>query len=437
MNRSLFKTLKAVGAAFAFTLPLQIGGAAMVFPTEVSAKTKAPAALPEPYLSKALGAVLIPINAEVRKAFKLKKKKEGVLILAVQPGGLAAKKGLKVGDVIDNVKKGNATSSTGKKTKAKAGKKGKGKKIRKPADLDAAILYWLNNGCDGFYFVGSSDGVYFNRYSVITYDMYYYPYDLASIYAWDNTWYGSDYAYSEYSYSYSEYITTYSSQITETYTSSDTYMSEVLSSSEFSSEMSFSEEVLTEEALYAEQTVNEDYAEDVEENRTLEEEAVETGDTSFIETAAEESYDAEPAAEFTDEAVTEETTDEAPTEFVDETATEEPPEEEFIDEAVADEALTEEPTGEEFTDEAPVEEEMTEEPLAEEYTEEPAAEEYTEEPVAEEYTEEPVAEEPAYEEPAYEEPAYEEPAYEEPAYEEPAYEEPAAEECYDPELCPQ
>ena len=428
MTRTIVRTFKAVGAALAFTLPLQIGGAAMVFPTEVSAKAKAPAALPEPYLSKALGAVLIPINAEVRKAFNLKKKKEGVLILAVQPGGLAAKKGLKVGDVIDNVKKGNATSSTGKKTISKAGKKGKGKKIRNPADLDAAILYWLGNGCDGFYFVGSSDGVYFNRYSVITYDMYYYPYDLASIYSWDNTWYGSDYAYSEYSYSYSEYITTYSSQITETYTTSDTYMSEVLSSSEFSSEMSFSEEVLTEEALFAEQSVNEDYAEDVEEDRTLEEEAVETGDTSFVE-AASTAAEAEPAEEFTEEAATETVADDAQAGEppADEAVAEEPPAEEFTDEAVADEALIEDQPTEEFT----------EEPAAEEYTEEPVAEEYTEEPAAEEYTQEPVAEEPAYEEPAYDEPAFEEPAYEEPAFEEPAYEEPAAEECLDPELCPQ
>ena len=395
MPSTVFKTLKAVGAALALTLPLQIGGAAMVFPTEVVAKAKKAASLPEPYLSKALGAVLIPINAEVRKTFKLKKKKEGVLILAVQPGGLAAKKGLKVGDVIDNVKKGNATSKSGKKTKAKAGKKGKGKAIRKPADLDAAVLYWLNDGCDGFYFVGSSDGVYFNRYSVITYDMYYYPYDLDSIYSWDNAWYGADYAYSEYSYSYSEYMTTYSSQITETYASSDTYMSEVLSSSEFSSEMSFTEEVLTEEALFAEQAVNEDYAEDVEEDRTLEEEAIETGDTSFVE----EATDAEPAEGFTDEAATDASTDEA--------LTDEPPSEEFTDEAG-----TEEPPAEEFTDESLTDEAALEEPAAEEFTEEPPAEEYTEEPPAEEYTEEP-------------------------AYEEPAYEEPAAEECFDPELCPQ
>ena len=435
MPRDVIKTLKAVGAAFAIALPLQIGAAAVVFPTELSAKAQKPAALPEPYLSKALGAVLIPVNAEVRKMFKLKKKKEGVLILAVQPGGLAAQKGLKVGDVIDNVKKGNATSSTGKKTKSKAGKTGKGKKIRKPAELDAAILYWLDNGCDGFYFVGSSDGVYFNRYSVITYDMYYYPYDLATIYDWDNTWYGADYAYSEYSYNYSEYMTTYSSQISETYTYSETYMSEVMTSSEFTSDMTYSEEVLAEDAVFAEQASNEDYAEDIEEDRTLEEEAIETGDRSFVEAAAEEVTsdevlaDEPPAEEFTDEAVLEEPPLE---EYTDEVAAEDLPAEESTDEAVTAEETLEEPTADE----------TAEEPMAEEFTEEPAVEEYTEEPVAEEpvYDEPPVeeyAEEPAYEEPVAEEPAYEEPAYEEPAYEEPAYEEPAAEECLDPELCPQ
>ena len=405
MPRTVFNTFKAAGAALAFTLPLQIGGAAMVFPTEVAAKATKPAALPEPYLSKALGAILIPVNAEVRKTFKLKKKKQGVLILAVQPGGLAAKKGLKVGDVIDNVKKGNATSSNGKKTKSKAGKTGKGKAIRKPADLDAAILYWLDRGCDGFYFIGSSDGVYFNRYSVITYDMYNYPYDLETIYAWDNTWYGADYAYSEYSYNYSEYMTSYSSQITETYTYSETYMSEVMSSSEFTSEMTYSEDEMSEDALNAEQAANEDYAEDIEEDRSLEEEAIETGDTSFIEESADVAGEEEPAEDVTDEAVTEDTADEA--------QADEAPAEEYTDEAAS-----EEPPAEEYTDEAMTEEDLTEEPAAEEYTDEAVTEEYTEEP-------------------AYEEPAYEEPAYEEPAYEEPAYEEPAAEECLDPELCPQ
>ena len=339
MSRITLKTLKAVGAALAFTLPLQLGGMIMVYPTDVFAQQSKTASLPEPYLSKALGAVLIPVNAEVRKAFKLKKKKEGVLVLAVQPGGLAAKKGIKVGDVIDNVKKGNATSSTGIKTKAKAGKNGKGKAIRKPADLDAAVLYWLNEGCDGFYFIGSSDGVYFNRYSVITYDMYYYPYDLGSIYAWDSTWYGADYAYSEYSYSYAEYMTTYSSQITESYSSSETYMSEVLSSEEFTSEMSTSEEVLTEEQLVGEQTANEDYADDVEEDRTLEEEAIETGDTSFIEQVNDQAANQEPTEDITEDAVVED-----------------PPADEFADEATAEDLPTGTMADEDVTEEPPAEE---------------------------------------------------------------------------------
>lgn len=428
MSRTALKSLKAVGVALAFTLPLYTGGVAMVYPTSVAAKAAKTASLPEPYLSKALGAVLIPVNAEVRKAFKLKKKKTGVLVLAVQPGGLAAQKGIKVGDVIDNIKKGNATSSTGKKTKAKAGKSGKGKAIRRPADLDAAVLYWLNDGCDGFYFIGSSDGVYFSKYSVVTYDMYYYPYDLASVYGWDSNWYGSDYAYSEYSYNYSEYMTSYSSQFTESY-SSETYMSNVLTSDAFISDISVSEDVLTDEQLAAEQSLNEDYSDDVEEDRTLQEEAAETGDNSFVDAAANQ----EPTEDYTDEAATEAPTDEA--------VADEPPAEEYTDEAAVegaptDEAVTDEPPAEDYTDEAvvedaPVDEAVTEEQPAEEYIEEAPAEE----PVYEEPTaEEPVYEEPVAEEPVYEEPAAEEPAYAEPAYEEPAYEEPAPE-CTDPELC--
>ncbi|MBC7676640.1 MAG: hypothetical protein H7173_11410 [Rhodoferax sp.] len=412
MSRTAVKSLKSLGVALAFTLPLHIGGVAMVYPTSVAAKAAKTASLPEPYLSKALGAVLIPVNAEVRKAFKLKKKRTGVLVLAVQPGGLAAQKGIKVGDVIDNIKKGNATSSTGKKTKAKAGKSGKGKSIRRPADLDAAILFWLNDGCDAFYFIGSSDGVYFSKYSVVTYDMYHYPYDLASVYGWDSNWDGSDYAYSEYSYNYSEYMTSYSSQFTESY-SSESYMSNVLTSDAFISDINVSEDVLTDEQLASEQSLNEDYSDDVAEDRTLQEEAAETGDTSFVDAAADSTADQVPTGDYTDEAATEAPTDEA--------VAEEPPAEEYTDEAAvegapADEAVTDEPPAEEYTDEAAVEDAPTDEAVSEELP-------------AEDYIEEAPAEDPAYEEPAAEEPVYEEPAAEEPIDEEPAVE------CTDPELC--
>ena len=80
------------------------------------------AALPSPYVSHALDAVLIPINADVRTAFALDADQAGVLVLAVQPGGIAEANGIEPGDVIEIVK---------------------GHKISEPIQLDEVVYYWL------------------------------------------------------------------------------------------------------------------------------------------------------------------------------------------------------------------------------------------------------------------------------------------------------
>ena len=70
-------------------------------------------------MSRALDAVLLPIDSQVRKAFKLEKKDRGVLVLSVEPGGTADKRGIMPGDVLSAIK---------------------GHKIKKPIDVDIRRL---------------------------------------------------------------------------------------------------------------------------------------------------------------------------------------------------------------------------------------------------------------------------------------------------------
>ena len=56
-----------------------------------------------PMISKALDALLLPINKGVIKKFKLDKGAHGVLVLSVKPGGVADKQGIKPGDVLAEV----------------------------------------------------------------------------------------------------------------------------------------------------------------------------------------------------------------------------------------------------------------------------------------------------------------------------------------------
>ena len=56
--------------------------------------------LPPPYVSRALDAVLLPIDDQVRKAFMLSPKDTGVLVLSVEPNGVADKQNIMPGDVI-------------------------------------------------------------------------------------------------------------------------------------------------------------------------------------------------------------------------------------------------------------------------------------------------------------------------------------------------
>ncbi|UFS67171.1 PDZ domain-containing protein [Paracoccus denitrificans] len=60
--------------------------------------------LPPPYVSRALDAVLIPINHASRHRYQIPPKLHGVYVLAVSPGGAADLQGIKPGDVLATVR---------------------------------------------------------------------------------------------------------------------------------------------------------------------------------------------------------------------------------------------------------------------------------------------------------------------------------------------
>ena len=78
-------------------------GAGMTIPHTVPAFS-ATLDLPPPYVSRALGAVLIPINHASRHRYQIPPKLHGVYVLAVSPHGAAARQGIKPGDVLATVR---------------------------------------------------------------------------------------------------------------------------------------------------------------------------------------------------------------------------------------------------------------------------------------------------------------------------------------------
>jgi hypothetical protein len=60
--------------------------------------------LPAPYVSRALDAVLIPINHASRHRYQIPPKLRGVYVLAVSPRGVAAREGTRPGDVLATVR---------------------------------------------------------------------------------------------------------------------------------------------------------------------------------------------------------------------------------------------------------------------------------------------------------------------------------------------
>lgn len=164
--------------------------------------------LPKPYVSRAIEAVLLPINDTVRKEFKLEPHAHGVLVLSVRPGGTGEKQGIKPGDVIAKIH---------------------GHKIHKPVDVDTVVYYWAKAGKSDFRFDCYRDGKSYNSNGTITLSTYETAIDVVTVATW-TSWSVAT------AFSYSEFYSEYSQEMTTSYESSETTVEATTSSEEFTSE---------------------------------------------------------------------------------------------------------------------------------------------------------------------------------------------------------
>jgi len=165
--------------------------------------------LPAPYISRALDAVLLPIDDTVRSVFALAATDTGVLVIATEPGGVADSQGVLPGDVISKVR---------------------GHAIVSPIDLDEVVYYWILQNDFDFGFDYYRDGVLAATLFTITLELYESTFDMASVASW-SSW------TTETSFSYAEFYEEYSSELTESYESSESLIEETVSSEEYSAEL--------------------------------------------------------------------------------------------------------------------------------------------------------------------------------------------------------
>jgi hypothetical protein len=180
-----------------------------------SAATPPTHGLPSPQISKALDALLLPVNKAVIKKFKLAKGEHGVLVLSVKKGGVADKQGIKPGDVLSEVH---------------------GHKVHKPVDVDIAVSRDLKAGHPDIAFAVLRDGAPVAVAAVITLEEYNEAVSVTEVSSWESDT-------SESSFSYSEYVSEETQTIETSYESEETTVEEAMTQEESSSEEETSEEM--------------------------------------------------------------------------------------------------------------------------------------------------------------------------------------------------
>lgn len=165
--------------------------------------------LPKPYVSRGLRAVVMPIDQAVRTAFNLSTRaRRGVVVVSVEPNGLAAREGFVPGDVIDRVHD---------------------RKFRSPIEMDEILAYWAKNNRPeakiSYYRAGKRQ----YKQSKVAWDLFSLAVDLATVGRW-TSW------TSGYGFSYADYYAYNSSYVTQSYSSSWTTISTTIESKSFQEE---------------------------------------------------------------------------------------------------------------------------------------------------------------------------------------------------------
>ena len=175
--------------------------------------------LPAPAVSKALDAILLPIDATVAREFKLAGK-SGLLVLAVQPGGVADKQGIEPGDVLVEVA---------------------GKKVSRPIDVDLAVRRGLKGGTTNYSFGVNRGGAIVAVAAVITLALYEESFSISEISSWES-WSTST------SFSYSEFVSEYSETIETSYESEETTIEQEISKETTTTEESTKQDSTSEDS---------------------------------------------------------------------------------------------------------------------------------------------------------------------------------------------
>lgn len=205
--KSLYRATRALVIVANIASPLAVN-------STVFAATPPAHGMPAPQISKALDALLLPINKAVAKKFKLAKGEHGVFVLSVKPGGVADKQGIKPGDVLSEVH---------------------GHKVHKPIDVDVAVRRDLKAGHSDIALGLLRNGAPVAVAAVITMESYNESISVSEVSSWESDT-------SDSSFSYSEYVSEESSSVESSYESEETTVEEDLTQEESSSDEETSEE---------------------------------------------------------------------------------------------------------------------------------------------------------------------------------------------------
>ena len=182
------KTNSGLRLALALALPFQITAATLMFPSEIAAQTKSSTSI-----SRALGAVLVTVDAESIKKFKIKTATSGMMIVSMQPDGVAKDAGFLPGDVITKIN---------------------GMTITDLVTLDEIAFFALDEDVTEFTTDGFRDGTAITMTYTVTWESAFKPLDFASIATW--TFYDFD------GFDYVSFYAEYSVELTESYELSET-----------------------------------------------------------------------------------------------------------------------------------------------------------------------------------------------------------------------
>lgn len=172
--------------------------------TPASADSK----LPAPYVSRALDAVLIEVNDDVRQSFGLAATEAGALVIAVDPKGEAAKLDIKPGDVIAEIY---------------------GTKVDAPITIDKVAGYWLKHGKTNIGIEWSGGGKTHSRAAAMTQQQFDEGVAMSSVSSWESV------ATSE-SFNYESYSEEYASEEEHSYEEATQEIDQAEASEEYASE---------------------------------------------------------------------------------------------------------------------------------------------------------------------------------------------------------